>query len=160
MESAGKELRNDTINQPCKPYPGILQAVGLVALWAGVIIVLVLPAALISYSGHYKWIDSPVVGAIATSTAFVIVVPWGFRKTKAPLREIFPFSPIQPALLFGPIHGNLWESSYSILYGLFQGWLFVETRSFGPVSFRPRTNQSPCSRFGGTHHRSRWPLHS
>jgi membrane protease YdiL (CAAX protease family) len=39
------------------------------------------------------------MGAIVTLAAFGIIIAWGFRKTQAPVREVFPFNPVQPGLL-------------------------------------------------------------
>lgn len=109
LETLGKYLRSESIDQPrrtsidrppSRPYPGVFQAVGLLVLLVGVVIFLAIPIAIFSFVGHNKLIASPVVGVIVDQVANAIIIAWGFRKTKASLREVFPFNPLRPALLF------------------------------------------------------------
>jgi uncharacterized protein len=104
LETLGKYLRDESTERAhggpfdssrSKPYPGVFQAVGLLLLFVGVLILLAILLAILSIHRHNNLIASPLVGVLVTLVAHGIIIAWGFRQTKSPVREVFPFKPVQ-----------------------------------------------------------------
>lgn len=75
LESLGIYLRSESIERPCsKPYPGFFQAVGLLVLLTGVVLLLAIPLTLVLFLGSNNSIDSPVIGVTGTLVAFAIAI--------------------------------------------------------------------------------------
>lgn len=84
-----------------RPYPSIPQAVGLLLLVLIGQVILVLPAAVLDLGFGIRILDQTFVLGLANLIAFGLALWIGVRKAAAPLRVIFPLSPVAPRVIFG-----------------------------------------------------------
>lgn len=102
MESIGKYLRDPTIPsaskppKPSRPYPGILQALGLILLLGLVEVVFM---GLAGGFNPKADLESPRF-AIYALVSFGIVLAYGLKKTKALFWEVFPLTRVGSSLYF------------------------------------------------------------
>jgi len=98
------------MNEPrLKYYPTILQAIHLVILYIFIQTVVDFPLALIDYFNDTEYLYHPVKKILLGVGSTVFILVYGFRKSKAPLFEVFPVKFFNP-LIFVPIITFFWAA--------------------------------------------------
>lgn len=82
-----------------KYYPTIIQAVHLIILYIFIQTLVDFPLAMIDYYQDTNYLYNPVKKIIvhAGSTLFILI--YGFRKSRAPLKKVFPLRSFNPLIL-------------------------------------------------------------
>lgn len=88
-------------------YPTILQAVHLLILYLFIQTVVDFPLALIDYYKGTDYLFNPVKKIVLNAGSTLFILIWGFKKSKAPLSEVFPLKRFNPLVLF-PIITFFW----------------------------------------------------
>ena len=90
-----------------KYYPSVLQAIHLLILYIFIQTIVDFPLALLDYYNGTDYLFNPMKKIIlgVGSTLFILI--YGFRKSKAPFLNIFPFKFFNPLILI-PILTFLW----------------------------------------------------
>jgi membrane protease YdiL (CAAX protease family) len=92
-----------------KYYPTILQAIHLLILYIFIQTVIDFPLALIDYFNDTEYLYHPIKKIIlgVGSTLFILI--YGFKKSKAPLFDVFPFKFFNPLIVL-PVITFLWAA--------------------------------------------------
>jgi membrane protease YdiL (CAAX protease family) len=80
-------------------YPNIPQAAGLLLLFVLLQFVFAVPVGLIGMATETNLTSSPLTIAVVNLLSIGLLLHFGFQRTQASFREVFPLSPIRPALL-------------------------------------------------------------
>jgi uncharacterized protein len=80
-------------------YPTILQAVHLLILYLFIQTVVDFPLALIDYYKGTDYLFNPVKKIILNAGSTLFILIYGFKKSKAPLLEVFPLKLFNPLIL-------------------------------------------------------------
>jgi len=90
-----------------KYYPTILQAIHLIILYMFIQTVVDFPLALYDYYNGTDYLYNPFKKIVLGVGSTVFILYYGFRKSKAPLSEVFPLKFFNPLILI-PIATFLW----------------------------------------------------
>ncbi|MFA5535018.1 MAG: type II CAAX endopeptidase family protein [Mariniphaga sp.] len=82
-----------------KYYPTIIQAVHLLILYLFVQTVVDFPLALIDYYTDSEYLYHPIKKIVLNTGSTLFILIYGFIKTKAPLKEVFPLRFFNPLVL-------------------------------------------------------------
>lgn len=87
--------------QPLKQtyYPTIMQAIHLLILYLFIQTVVDFPLALIDYYHGTDYLYNPVKKIILNTGSTLFILLYGFRKSKSPLKEVFPLKFFNPLVL-------------------------------------------------------------
>lgn len=88
-------------------YPTILQAIHLLILYLFIQTVVDFPLALIDYYKGTEYLHNPIKKIFLNVGSTVFILIYGFKKTKSPLREVFPLKLFNPLILI-PVVTFLW----------------------------------------------------
>ena len=82
-----------------KVYPGFKQAIMLFFVALAVAIILTIFVSIIKIFIKAPFEQHPLFIAVFTVVSLGLVILWGYKKTDAPFPEVFPFKPVDPALV-------------------------------------------------------------
>jgi membrane protease YdiL (CAAX protease family) len=93
----GKDAPPEPERAEGRPYPGIWQAIGLLALF--VLLQIAVSFLLAPFQGV---MDLAAMVGVGNVVACLLVLQWGFQRARRPFREVFPLSAF-PALALVPL---------------------------------------------------------
>lgn len=92
-----------------KYYPTILQAIHLLILYIFVQSVVDFPLALIDYFKDTEYLYNPIKKIVLGVGSTLFILFYGFKKSKAPLFEVFPIKFFNPLIIL-PVITFLWAA--------------------------------------------------
>jgi uncharacterized protein len=90
------------VREPNDRFPGFWQAIALLGLFAGMIIVFSIPLGIAQAMFGYKNINTLIIGQVVTAVSFSVIYYCGVKWIKRPFKTIFPLGKI-PTTLVLPI---------------------------------------------------------
>ncbi len=90
-------------------YPTILQAIHMLILYLFIQTVVDFPLALIDYYKGTDYLYNPVKKVILNAGSTLFILIYGIRRSKAPLKEIFPMKLFNPLIIL-PLAAFFWGS--------------------------------------------------
>jgi uncharacterized protein len=90
-------------------YPTILQAIHMLILYLFIQTVVDFPLALIDYYKGTDYLYNPVKKVILNAGSTIFILIYGIRRSKAPLKEIFPLKLFNPLIIL-PLATFFWGS--------------------------------------------------
>jgi membrane protease YdiL (CAAX protease family) len=104
-ESSHEPLNPPLVNPVLEPndrFPGFWQAIALLGLFVGLIIVFSVPLGIAQAMFGYKNINTLIIGQVVTAASFFVIYYLGVKRIKRPFKTIFPLGKI-PTTLVLPI---------------------------------------------------------
>ena len=80
-------------------YPNISQAIGLVILFFGLMLLLAIPLGILDHFVDFSLAAHPATLAVINLVVVGPILIIGLKRTKAPFSEVYPLVPIRPSLL-------------------------------------------------------------